>query len=117
MEKCVMPEMAIVIPTHGRKGNILTLQYLAGSLTKRTTIVCPEKEYNSIRSLRDDIDVVVQPDPEWRIVQKREWIIQEWLRRGYDKIIMLDDDLRFATRISDADWHLREIRGEELAGV
>ena len=28
---------------------------------------------------------------------------------------MLDDDLRFATRISLDDWHLKEIVGEELA--
>jgi hypothetical protein len=28
---------------------------------------------------------------------------------------MLDDDLRFATRISESDWHLREIKGEELS--
>jgi hypothetical protein len=27
---------------------------------------------------------------------------------------MLDDDLRFSTRISDDDWHLREMNGEEL---
>jgi hypothetical protein len=27
---------------------------------------------------------------------------------------MLDDDLVFSTRISADDWHLREIRGEEL---
>ena len=28
---------------------------------------------------------------------------------------MLDDDLRFATRISESDWHLRPIGGSELA--
>jgi hypothetical protein len=28
---------------------------------------------------------------------------------------MLDDDLRFATRINEKDWHLREIKGGELA--
>jgi len=55
-----------------------------------------------------------QPDPSWTIAQKRKWIIEEWATMGYEKIIMLDDDLRFATRMSDTDWHLKEIRGKEL---
>jgi hypothetical protein len=42
--------------------------------------------------------------------------MNEWNIRGYDKILMLDDDLRFATRISQDDWHLRECNKEELIG-
>jgi hypothetical protein len=49
-----------------------------------------------------------------KLAQKRKWIIEEWSRRGYDKIIMLDDDLSFATRVSEDDWRLRTIQGEEL---
>src|SRR5262249_44543226 len=39
---------------------------------------------------------------------------EEWPQGGYDKIIMLDDDLGFATRISENGTHLRPIQGEEL---
>ena len=46
--------------------------------------------------------------------KKREWIVREWLRAGYDKIIMLDDDLSFSTRIRADDRGLRAIKGEEL---
>jgi hypothetical protein len=40
--------------------------------------------------------------------------MHEWMRAGYDKIIMLDDDLRFSTRISPGHTRLWEIKGDEL---
>jgi hypothetical protein len=80
----------------------------------RTTLVCPKREYGYLRDMRNDYDVVVQPDPDWYLNKKREWVIEEWVRRGHDKIVLLDDDLRFATRKSKDDWHLRPIAGKEL---
>ena len=77
--------------------------------------MCPKKEFGHFRSMRDDWDVMAQPDDGWTIAQKRKWIIEEFHRLGHEKIIMLDDDLRFSTRISEGDWHLKEIRGDELA--
>jgi hypothetical protein len=65
--------------------------------------------------MRDDYNVIPQPDPNWKISDKRAWILEHWFAEGFDKIIMLDDDLRFATRVTENDWHLKEIRGEELA--
>ncbi len=113
-----MSEMQIIIPTHGRVNDQLTIRSLTGcDLIKRTTLVVPEREYKTIRAARDDYDVVIQPDPNWKIAQKREWIIQEWVRRGHDKIMMLDDDLRFATRKSKDSWELVEIRGPKLEPV
>jgi hypothetical protein len=67
-----------------------------------------------MQSYRSDWKVEAQPIDTWKIHEKRAWILQEWARRGHDKIIMLDDDLRFATRISKDDWHLKEIIGQEL---
>src|SRR5215467_180503 len=49
-----------------------------------------------------------------KLPEKREWIVQTWHDAGHTKIILLDDDLVFFTRKSADDWHLREIRGEEL---
>ena len=40
--------------------------------------------------------------------------MRAWLEAGYDKIIMLDDDLLFSTRISTDHPRLREITGEAL---
>jgi hypothetical protein len=107
-------DMQIIIPTRGRTNQQLTLQSFNSELRRHTTLVCPKKEVFKLGGLSDDIRVVAQPDPDWTIAQKRKWIIQEWFIQKIDKIIMLDDDLRFATRISETDWKLKEIRGEEL---
>jgi len=106
--------MRIIIPTRGRVNYQLTLQSLSGELRKRTTIVCPKTERLRLACLDDDIEVVAQPDPDWKIAQKRKWIMEEWSRRGCEKILMLDDDLSFWTRISESNTGLRPISGDEL---
>jgi hypothetical protein len=105
--------MEIIIPTRGRIDRQLTLQSLPGELRKQTTLVCPEAEAVPL-ACRWDVQIVVQPDPNMTIAAKRAWIMRECLRNGYDKIIMLDDDLTFSTRRSEHDTALRSIRGEEL---
>jgi hypothetical protein len=106
--------MRIIIPTRGRTEDQLTLQALPGELRKRTSLVCPKLEASTLYRLYPDVEVVIQPDPTWRLARKRAWIVRTWLEAGYDKILMLDDDLKFATRISTADWRLREITGQAL---
>src|SRR5262249_25536987 len=112
----VVAVMQIIIPTRGRTDQQRTLQSLPGELRKRTTLVCPKREASGLYRLYKDVGgIVVQPDATWKIAQKREWIMREWLRCGYDKILMLDDDLCFATRISESDRRLRPISGDELS--
>jgi len=108
--------MQIIIPTRGRIYEQLTLQSLPGELRRRTTLVCPKREASSLYRLYNDLGVkiVIEPYPNMKLAQKRGWIVQEWFRCGYEKILMLDDDLTFRTRISADDWHLRTIWGEEL---
>jgi hypothetical protein len=107
--------MQIIIPTKGRTNDQLTVNSLRGcGLIERTTLLAPGKEARTMQSYRSDWKVEAQPIDTWKIHEKRAWILQEWARRGHDKIIMLDDDLRFATRISKDDWHLKEIIGQEL---
>jgi hypothetical protein len=104
----------IIIPTRGRTNQQTTLQSLPPELRKRTTLVCLKQEAVRLSSLHADVEIVVQPDSNWTIAKKREWIMREWMLAGYDKIIFLDDDLRFATRVSANDTHLREINGDAL---
>jgi len=106
--------MQIVIPTRGRTDRQFTLQSLPRELRKRTWLVCPKREASGLYRLYNDVEIVVQPDPDWTIAQKRKWIMEEWLRCGYEKILMFDDDLVFSTRISESDCRLRGIHGEEL---
>jgi hypothetical protein len=106
--------MEIIIPTRGRIYEQITLRSLPPELRKRTTLVCPKREASSLHRLYEDVKITWEPYPKMKIAQTREWIMQTWLDAGYHKIIMLDDDLVFATRISAGDWHLRDIWGEEL---
>jgi hypothetical protein len=106
--------MQIIIPTRGRINQQPTLQSLPYELRKQVTIVCPKREASELYRLYKDVKILVQPDPNMTIAQKRKWIIELYHRFGYPKIIMLDDDLNFATRISENDTALRSIRGEEL---
>jgi hypothetical protein len=107
--------MQIIITTRGRIHEQTTLQLLPPELRKRTTLVCPKREAPGLYRLYGDVvDILVQPDATWKLAQKREWIVHEWLKYGHEKILLLDDDLVFSTRISADDWHLREIQREEL---
>jgi len=107
-------EMQLIIPTRQRTNSQLTVASFNTELKKHTTIVCPQREVFALSGHSEYLRVEAQPDPDCTIAQKRRWIMEEWHRRGVEKIMMLDDDLRFATRISDTDWHLKEIRGTEL---
>ena len=102
--------MQIIIPTRGRTSQQLTRPILPHELRRRTTLVCPKKEAVRLSHFHDDVEIVVEPNClVWKIAQTREWIVQEWYRAGYDKIIMLDDDQTIAIRISADDWHLRKL--------
>ena len=109
--------MRIIIPTRSRTDEQLTITFFPKELRKITTWVCPKKDVFKLESMYIDglgPEIVVQPDPDMKIAAKRAWIMEEWARQGYEKILMLDDDLRFSTRISEGDWHLKEIGGEDL---
>jgi hypothetical protein len=74
--------MQIIIPTRARTRQQLTLQSLPRELRKRTTIVCPEEEAALLACYWDDVEIVVQPDPNWTIARKRAWIMREC---GYEQ--------------------------------
>ncbi len=90
--------MKIFIPTKGRRNNQLTMRNLPPALRERTTIVCPEKEAFWLRQDFSSATMLAQPDPNMGIALKREWILKNC---EAEKIVMLDDDLRFATRRTD----------------
>ena len=102
--------MKIVIPTRGRVDRQITLNGLHKDLLKDTMIVCPDNEarYHTTR-----VQVVPQPDKTWTIARKRQWIIQE-LCANEEKIVMLDDDLRFCTRRTDDPKKFLKAKPEDV---
>lgn len=91
--------MKIIIPTRGRVGRQTTYSNLPTELRKRTVIVCPAKEVASHSGNHPQVgEVLAQPDANMTIAQKRKWILENI---QVQKIVMLDDDLRFCVRRSD----------------
>jgi len=93
--------MQIIITTRGRIDQQITLQQLPRELLKQTVLVCPKREAPRLYRLYGDVvEIVVEPYPDMKLPEKREWIVQIWHDAGYTKILLLDDDLVFATRKS-----------------
>lgn len=90
--------MRIIIPTKGRRNNQLTLRNLPRELQLRSTLVTAQRDVPFLKEDFPHVEVVAQPDPEMNIAEKRKWIIET---AGSDKLVMLDDDLRFAVRRTD----------------
>lgn len=104
--------MKIVIPTKGRIANQLTLENLPPDLYVRTILVCPSNERFWLSQRHPHIGgVVVQPDDEMGIAFKRKWIVETCEE---DKIVMLDDDLRFAVRRDDNRGLFRKATAEDI---
>lgn len=84
----------LFIPTRGRVGNQPTYDTLVQTGIE-TTLICPPEEVEAHwKSGRDALAC-----PAVGITATREWIMYQ-AHRG-DKVMMFDDDLRFATRRLD----------------
>ena len=90
--------ISIVVPTRGRISTQLTVSNLPKVLHQAVTIVCPASERIWIQDRFPQTTVLAQPDPEMRIAEKRKWIVENI---DHERIVMLDDDLRFAVRRTD----------------
>lgn len=96
--------MLLTVPTYRRhsNGEAQTLDHWPESIP--LTLVVREEESAEYRSLlresqrtRDDI-WEIPTGAVSGIATTRQWIVDEALRRGHDKIVMIDDDLHFIVR-------------------
>jgi hypothetical protein len=91
-----MSELMLYVPTRGRVERQLTISNLPDEWKKRTIIVCPRSEIRDHqRNHRGIMGITVQPDDDMSIAQKRAWLLRT---TKFEKIMMLDDDLRFCHR-------------------
>lgn len=85
----------ICIPTRGRVGRVRTLEFMAGSpWLDRVWLVAPEDEAPKHKWPR------VMAHNVKGIRATRQWIM-DFLKDADDKVIQVDDDMRFATRRLD----------------
>lgn len=84
----------VYIPTRGRVGNQPSYNSLVATGIE-TILVCPPDE----EALHRDLGYAVVPCPAEGISATRQWIMdQDWIP---NKVMMFDDDLRFAVRRLD----------------
>lgn len=104
--------MRIYIPTKGRINNQLTISNLPLELRKITTIVCPSNESFWLKQYHGNYaEIVIQPDDKMGISPKRAWIVET---TPHEKIVMLDDDLRFAVRRTDDPAKFRKAEKDDV---
>lgn len=107
--------MLIVIPTRNRVGKQLTLDSLTVGLRAKTVLVCPESEVRRHTGRVDDsVELLAQPDENFTIAQKRKWIVEHFHRKKVQKIIMLDDDLRFYCKRDDDPKLIRQAEKSDV---
>jgi len=102
----------IIIPTRGRWDLALTCDRLPRELRKDIYIVCPSNEAHRHEDMRPWARVVVQQDDAMTIAAKRARIMRDW--RGADRIVMLDDDLRFFVKREEDPKRLRTPTADEV---
>lgn len=103
--------MKIYIPTKGRIKNQLTLENLPPELYVQAVLVCPPSEVNRMRQNHEHAQILAQPDENMEIYQKRAWLVEQCPE---DKMIMLDDDLRFAVRREDDPAKFRKAEPADI---
>lgn len=91
--------MQIVIPTYRRVHDQATFLGLPGELHKRVTFVVDERDSAGLwaKYRETGVTMLVHPPGIATIAQKRAWILGSM---KHEKIVMLDDDLRFAARLT-----------------
>lgn len=106
--------MTIVIPTRGRVGRQITFSNLPVKLRKQTLIVCPKREVSAHSGNHPQAqEVIEQLNPDWTIAKKRRWLVETLHKRGVEKIVMMDDDLRFCVRRDDDPGLFRQATEED----
>lgn len=107
--------MRIYIPTYRRPGAQHTFNALPPLWQERTTFVLDAWDARNMRTWLEGTGAAVQIVPEHikTIAAKRAWIIEGTTE---EKIVMMDDDLRFAVRVREGDKvRLRPADGEQIA--
>ncbi len=115
------PNLRIIIPTYRRAGAQHTYRALPPEWQERVIWVVDRKDADDmerahrISGLPRGGKYIVHPDTVKTIAQKRAFILATLApQMGLERIVMMDDDLRFAVRADPETTKLREARHDDL---
>jgi len=115
-------DMMIAIPSRGRHKQVLgfrdTLKCLSPKLREHTfmfTHVEDGGRYRDPKILEHVNDVMMLG--YWNIGEKRRQMAVEARKRGYKKILMVDDDVNFLVRRAPDNWQLRYTEDDETVDM
>lgn len=121
-------KLTAFLPTKGRVDHQMTLAALPEFWQRRTIIVCPADEVKAHKKNWSGKGVMVIPQGKdvRGIADARAWVFRHAHAVGLEKIVMLDDDIRFAARkarlarylgigaCSGAEWETAKAKNPDL---
>lgn len=106
--------MKIFIPTSGRAENQTTLEHLPESIAQKVVLVVPPEELVEY-SINHSWVKISAPDIPMGIGPARQWCCE--FSSTDNKVLMLDDDLVFATRRDDDPTKFRDATEDEIVDL
>lgn len=93
-------DMTLFIHTYGRVGKQETLKTFNTELRKRTVLVVQAREEDrwKLAGVPEHVRLMVLPDQIRMLSPTRQFILDHAVQNGLDKIVMMDDDLKFSFR-------------------
>jgi hypothetical protein len=94
-------QIGYYIPSRGRAGKVHTLAYLPKPILDRVVIVCSWADFEAYKLHYPNTNILKAPKSVDSIGKKRDFILTHATKQGETHLVMLDDDLVFATRRED----------------
>lgn len=108
--------MKLFIHTYGRIDRQVTIRQFSSRLRKDTFWVIQKREEKDWRRFGypKGVTPLVLPESIQTLSPTRQYILEWAVKNKFDKICMMDDDLRFDYRTDVKDWHLIKCPKEEV---
>lgn len=106
--------MTIFIPTYGRSGSQVTFANLPEKVRSKAYLVVQNREKHLYDAFPRKL---ILPPKIQTVAPTRQWIMEWAYRHGEDYVVMLDDDIRFATRRKDDPTKFTDATDKDIVAM